>query len=271
MSKLINSSRQQVETAFAVLERNVGLPGSQDELPPDGSPAFEKERHRHDAIRKGVISRCLTDSGVTCSDDNILVISHPTWDTPLSYWKSIHDLIVFWHFIAGKTLIVPGSALVSLFRQTIDIIMNMEDLKSVNIDVGAILLELVRAEFSKAMDLTRTQFDTIIVQPIREMQAADLKKFRLKRFIQQTNQTIISVFQHEANEIHPLICETFASTHEESCHVLRAESSKLARSEHSNHAMIELIGAKMERLAASTESEIEIERQRLLQNLAQVD
>jgi hypothetical protein len=51
MSKVIKSSSQQVETGFAVIERDVGLPYSTSGPPQDGSVAFEDARHRQDANR----------------------------------------------------------------------------------------------------------------------------------------------------------------------------------------------------------------------------
>jgi hypothetical protein len=173
MSKVIGSFQKQIETGFAALERDVGLPYDASGSPRDGSLAFEEARHHQDANRKVVVSRCLAENGVPCSDDNILVLSQPTFDTPISYWNSMHDLVFFFRFILGKTLIIPGSALIVFFERTIETIKNLRDLKNVKIDVGGILLEMVREEFGQAMGLTRRRFQEIITEPIQNMEVAD--------------------------------------------------------------------------------------------------
>jgi hypothetical protein len=120
------------------------------------------------------------ETGVPCSDDNILVLCQPTFETPVSYWNSMHDLMLFWQYIIGKTFIIPGRALVALFEATVENVMNLKDLQNVNLDVGVILTQFMPREFNEAMTLTLNQFDTIIAQRIREMQILELKKFRLK-------------------------------------------------------------------------------------------
>jgi hypothetical protein len=79
------------------------------------------------------------------------------------------------------------------------------------------------------------------------------------------------MFKEEADNIHPLICESFVSTCEMYSNRLFQESTELARSVHFDHAINELIGSKVGKFVSALDAEIATEKERLLQNLAEVD
>jgi hypothetical protein len=144
MSKVVTDAERQVETGFAVMERDINPVSRRGNDLEDGTDEFEQARHRQDDSRKRTVYRLLRAGDVRCSESNFIVLEQPTFDNRTSYWNSLHDLMRFWYTIASRTLILPGTTLVDLFDRTVRIITRMPNCEDVDIDYASILAQLVR-------------------------------------------------------------------------------------------------------------------------------
>jgi hypothetical protein len=267
MSKVVQSAEQQIETGFVVLEREVDVVGPNGEDLTDGSPEFEQSRHRQDAERKSVVYRLLRAADVRCAEQNFIVLEQPVFDHRTSYWNSLHDLMRFWYAISMKTLVLPGSTLISLFEKTVQIIARVPNCNHVNIRFDTILTELVRDEFTTAKESVVSQFDTLIVQPICNLAVDDLKRFKKAQFIATTQANAVKAFIQKANELHPFVCESFRVICAGLSEGIKAEVASITTSTHLSHCIAVLLLDKVRRLLAKTDAVIQREAATLRDNL----
>jgi hypothetical protein len=265
MSKIIQNTQNQIETGFTVIERNVGVVSPTGDTLEDGTPEFETVRHQQDASRKRVIYQLLRGGDVRCAEQNFQVLEQPTSENPISYWNSLRELMQFWYTIATKTLILPGTVLLSLFDRTVQIIDDTPNCDNVNIRFDAILTGFVRDTFTNARQAIVNEFDTLITHPIQRLTVNELKRFQKPAFIVATQETVISGFKTKANELHPFVCESFRYIFDEFCDGLRNQISTQVNEIHLLHCAGTLLLDKAANLLAKVDQEVS-QKSELLQN-----
>lgn len=195
LPQLIPGTQQKLNKNWAIVLTEIGVPGK------PSKENYEEKRKENDENELKKFLGNLSDQNINFNKENTAFFAQPRWKDKENYFESINDLIRFIVSGVSKRIPIPGKGLIDIFENIFPKILEINDLDNPDVGIADIVQNLIHQYFKKAKNHALQRLPNLINEKFNNQTARYLIGLSGQNYYNEIQETIIHLFEHEANMI----------------------------------------------------------------------